>query len=356
MCGISRSLTVLRGPFSVFVATVGSLTFHSALLPAQAVAQTPPAAVVKPKAKAPAAGRSKAPAAKPEVRADVLFEGYSKLIVAGEHSGYIIQRYEFDSAKKEFVYRHLLSAQDPSLQIRESLVARSTAGFEPIGYQFTEQKGSELKVIDMTFSRGKIMGTIRTGSGTALKTERINRDHPKGAFLAIFLPYVMLSGKEGLKAGVKYDYAAIAEEDASLQKGSAFIEKEEAIAGVRAFRTLIEFKGSKYTAFITGQGETIATRALANPVETQLVASADEALRGQSVNRPAIEAIFGPMPKGLENIIARNAKSPSAQQAQQAGTATSSPQPAPSGALAPSSSPQPPSTSTTAPTPAEKSN
>ena len=44
-------------------------------------------------------------------QADVLFEGYSKVIVNGQHTGYVISRYEFDSKKNQFQSSYFLKME-----------------------------------------------------------------------------------------------------------------------------------------------------------------------------------------------------------------------------------------------------
>src|ERR1700678_942779 len=69
--------------------------------------------------------------------AQVLFEGYSKVILDGVHVGYVVQRFEFDSKKKEFTTAYYLKTGANGGNITESLKARSTEGLRPISYQYT---------------------------------------------------------------------------------------------------------------------------------------------------------------------------------------------------------------------------
>ena len=238
----------------------------------------------------------------------VLFEGYAKVILQGKHVGYIIQQYDFDQKKKHYVVRHFLHAEGSGLKIRESLVARSTAGFKPVSYQYTEQQGKNVKLIDIRFRKGKMLGKIQRGTKGNLSQEIISKKVPKGAFLASFLYYLMLTGKDGIKKGVKYDYSAIAEEDAAISKGSAYVSQEQAVSGIPTFKVLNQFKSGKYVSYITSKAETIMTRNPTQSVETLLVKSAEDATRGMPVNTNSLKAIFGKFPKGINNPVAKAAQ------------------------------------------------
>lgn len=238
--------------------------------------------------------------------ADVLFEGYSKVMISGVHVGYAIQRYEFDSKKKEFIATHYLKTNAAGGDITESLKARSTASLKPIAYQYTALVGGQTKTIDAQVKNGMLTGSIKSGD----KTEVINKKLPEGAFFASFLGYLMLQGKEGVKKGVKYGYQAIAEEDAGIYTGEAFVADEETVLGVNAFKVLNTFSGSRFVSYITPKGEIVKTMAPIQQIETNLVGNVAEATAGHSVNSNTLKMIFGTFPKGAENIMARRDNPP----------------------------------------------
>lgn len=233
--------------------------------------------------------------------ADVLFEGYSKVLLSGTHVGYAVQRYEFDPKKKEFSTVYYLKTGATGGNLTESLKARATASLKPISYQYTVLVGDKPKTIDATFKNDTMTAIVRENG----KQESVQKKLPKGAFLASFLGYLMLQGKEGIKKGVKYGYQAIAEEDAVLYAGEAYISDEETVSGVNVFKILNTFKGSQFYSYVTHKGEAILTRSPVQQVETVLVATAAEATGGLSFNPGNLELLFGSVPKGTENVIAR---------------------------------------------------
>lgn len=235
--------------------------------------------------------------------ADILFEGFSKVLLDDVHVGYVIQRYEFDPKAKEFTTSYFLKTGPKGGNLTESLKARSTAGFRPVSYAYTSAQGDQTRTIDATF-KGETM-TAQVIEGT--KRGTITKKVPKDVFLASFLGYVMLGGKEGIKKGVKYAYKAVAEEDLDIADGDAFVASEETRNNVSTFKVLNNFKKGKFVSWVTHKGEVIATASPLQKISTELVATIGEATAGQSVNTNLITMVFGAMPKGKENVIARRA-------------------------------------------------
>lgn len=234
-------------------------------------------------------------------RADLLFEGYSSVLLDGVHVGYVVQRFEFDNKKQEFMTAYYLKTNQLGGNITESLKARSNASLKPLSYQFTELVGEKGKTIDAQFNGENMNATILNNGQKQVVQKKI----PKGAFLSSFLGYVMLQGKEGIKKGVKYSYQAVAEEDAAVSSGEAYIAGEEAVHGINAFKILNTFKGVQFISYCTFKAEVIATRSPVQKISTELVDSAREATAGLTLNSSALTQIFGSVPKGTENPVAR---------------------------------------------------
>lgn len=237
-------------------------------------------------------------------RADLLFEGYSKVMLGDVHIGYAVQRYEFDPKKQEFTAISLLRTNQRGGNITESLKARSNAAFKPLGFQYTSLVGGAGKTIDASFKNDQMTATVREKG----KPGTISKKIPKGAFLSSFLAYLMLQGKEGIKTGVKYGYQAIAEEDAVIYSGEAYVAGEETFAGLSTFKVLNTFKGAQFISFVTHKGEIIGTKSPVQRISTELVPSMKEATAGQPFNASTLTTLFGAIPAGSENAIARKPK------------------------------------------------
>lgn len=236
-------------------------------------------------------------------KAEVLFEGYAKVLLSGAHVGYVVQRYEFDSKKKEFTTTSYLRTNPVGGNITESLKARSSASLKPLSYQYTSLAGGTGKTIDATFKNDELTAVVRENG----KVQTNKRKIPKDAFLASFLAYLMLQGKEGIKPGVRYGYQAIAEETGGVSAGEAAVEKEEVINGITTFKVLNTFNGTRFVSNVTHKGEVLATRSPVQQVATELVAEMKDATNGMPFNSNSISMLFGSVPKGIENAVARKA-------------------------------------------------
>jgi hypothetical protein len=242
----------------------------------------------------------------PAAHADTLFEGYNKLTLAKEHIGYIITNYSFDPKKQEFTATEYLKSAPPGNNVTESIKARADAKLKPLSFQYTSLVENQVKTIDATFKNGEMTATVKEGG----KTHTVRQKLKPSSILSIFLPYVLLQGKKGLSIGVDYTYSAIAEEDATLNDGEAFIKEKQKLNGLDTFKVLNKFKGEDFFSFVTDKGEVVSTQSPTKQISTELVAESKEATGKIPVTPSTIELLFGHMPTGKENIVAKQAASP----------------------------------------------
>lgn len=237
-------------------------------------------------------------------KADILFEGYSKIVSGDQHIGYIISRYEFDNKKKQFVSTYFLKTSGGGVEITESLKAYADADLAPVSYEYTTIVGKETKTIDAKFKSGNMSAVVKNGK----TVNRIEKKIPKGTFLSTFLVYVMLKSKEGLKSETNYEYQAIAEEEAAIHKGQALVGKQEMFNGFEVFKILNTFKDSKFLSYVNDRGEVLGTNAMGQGISTELVATPAEALAGQPTSATLLKAVFGGTPAGSTNIVSESHK------------------------------------------------
>lgn len=236
-------------------------------------------------------------------RAEILFEGYSKILSGGVHVGYVVARYEFDNQKKIFTATSFLKIQQLNGGITESIKATASEDLKPLSYSYTALVGATTKVIDAKFEKNKMVATVKEGG----KVVKVSNDLPKGIFLSSFLGYVILKSPQGLKAETKYEYQAIAEEDAKIEKGIAVVKNAEPYSGIKAFRILNDFKGTKFVSYMTEKGEVLSTKSPAQSIATELVATAAEATAKFNVSQALLSSLFGGIPEGKENAMTRAA-------------------------------------------------
>jgi len=240
--------------------------------------------------------------------ANILFEGYSKVLSKDVHIGYVISRYEFDEKKKEFKSSYFLRTNALGGNIRESLRARAKEDFSPISYVYTSVIGDRTKLIEASVTKNILKAKITEGD----RIEEIERKIPNDAFFSTFLAYVLLkrqgpnnnnSTGVGLSVGSEYEYEAIAEEDAAVFKGLAKVGASTKVDGLDAFRISNEFKGSEFDTFATPKGEMLSTDSLLESIKTQLVATPDEATQGQEVSPEHLRLVFDGIPRGTVNTL-----------------------------------------------------
>lgn len=236
--------------------------------------------------------------------ADVLFEGYAKVLSGEEHIGYVISRYEFEPKKKQFVSTYFLKTGKGPSETTESLKAYADAELTPISYEYTSLAGKESKIIDAKFKAGTLSAVIKNGN----KVSRIEKKIPKGTFLSTFLVYLMLKSKEGLKSETNYEYQAIAEEDGAIYKGQALVGKEEVYNGFKSFKILNTFKDIKFLSYVNERGEVLGTNAMGQGIVTELVANPSDAIGNIPYSASLLKTLFGKVPAGDANVASRNAK------------------------------------------------
>lgn len=235
------------------------------------------------------------------LKADVLYEGYSKILAGDQHIGYVVNRYEFDAKKKQFLATYILKTGKGPSEVTESLKAIADSELAPISYEYTSLAGKEVKTIDARFKAGNLSAVVKTNG----KIQRIDKKIPKGTFLSSFLVYLMLKSKDGLRSETKYEYQAIAEEDGGIYKGQALVGKEETYNGFKAFKILNTFKDSKFLSYVNERGEVLGTNALGQGVITELVATPNDATTGQPYSSTILKTLFGTVPTGQQNVIAQ---------------------------------------------------
>lgn len=237
-------------------------------------------------------------------QADVLFEGYSKIMAGDQHIGYVISRYEFDAKKKQFLSTYLLKTGKGNSEVTESLKAVADSELAPVSYEYTTLAGKDVKTIDARFKSGNMSAVVKNNG----KIQRIEKKIPKGTFLSTFLVYLMLKSKEGLRSETNYEYQAIAEEDAAIYKGQALVGKEEVYNGFKVFKILNTFKDTKFLSYVNERGEVLGTNAMGQGVTTELVAAPNDATTGQSFSSTILKTLFDTVPAGQNNVVAQNQK------------------------------------------------
>lgn len=229
-----------------------------------------------------------------------MFEGYYLIKSGGVSVGYAIQRYEYDKEKKQFYSISYIQTNKLGGELQESLKAVSNDRFQPISFQFTSTSSGGTLATDAKFDGLKMTATATDGKNS----KTFEKTFKKGTFLSSFLGYLML--QNGYKIGKKFNYSAIAEEDAEAYSGEAWIKNTETHKDMEVYRVFNTFKGAKFVNYVTTSGETLATRSPLQHIETELVRVPAMATNGQKLNTSTLKLLFGNVPTGNTNVLTKN--------------------------------------------------
>ncbi len=248
---------------------------------------------------------------------EILFEGYSKVLSGSIPIGYSISRYEYDQKKKQFIATTFLKTNQLGGDLTESLKAYADENLQPISYNYTTLVGKQAKMIDATFKKGKMTATIRENG--KIKKTTVSVPKEKGIFLSTFLVYIMLKSPKGLQDDSTYNFEAIAEEDATISKGSAIVKGEDSFNGIKGLKVQNDFKGAKFNCIITSKGEILSTKSPVLGIGTELVSKPSEATASFQIPNAVLTSLFGEVPTGQKNEVSRKALTPAGSPNKQEG-------------------------------------
>jgi hypothetical protein len=232
-------------------------------------------------------------------QAEILFEGYYKLTLGTAHIGYIIQRYELDSAAKTFSATHYVVTKTADASSIESLSAKANTKLEPLTYQYTHLDGKKSKAIDAIVKKNKLVLKIVENGKAQIKEIGLSDK----VFFSTFLAHLMMKNPKGISVGNKFSYEAIAEEDGVIEKGEAYVKEQVVERGLTSFRTLNTFKNEQFVNWLNIRGESIKTHVPQLGLSADLVAEPKEAYKDMPFNESTIKLLFGKIPEGKTNML-----------------------------------------------------
>lgn len=238
-------------------------------------------------------------AAQSPLEKEILFEAYMQVLSGGVHVGYIISRFERETSSGNLTSTYYLRTNELGGNITESLQAKSDSELRPLEYRYTRLLDNEATTIDARFEGQQMQARIRRGD----RSEEVLREIPQGVFLSTFLPYWMIQGQRGIHEGKTLRYQAIAEEEADIHAGSARVGQKTQIEGQVVFEIEHEFNGASFIAFMTGNGQALATRSKQRALATRLVQDPEEATQGLPWSESVIKQLFGERPPGQTHVL-----------------------------------------------------
>ena len=89
--------------------------------------------------------------------ADIVAEGWYKVLSANVHVGYYVSRFEYDSKKREFISKSFLKTNAAGGDITESMEAFADEGMNPIKYSYTSIVGGQTTTIDAAVKKNVLV-------------------------------------------------------------------------------------------------------------------------------------------------------------------------------------------------------
>lgn len=233
--------------------------------------------------------------------AEILFEGYYRVLQGGIHTGFFVSRHEFDSKKKQFTSTSFMKIEG-ALDFTESIKSIANENFYPISYAYTAISQGQTRTVDAKFEKGKIIANIMANK----QPEKVIKEIPKNTILSGFLIYAILRSPQGLKPNIKFDYDAIAEEYGKVKRGTVSVKDYDTFETLKAIRIENSFLDTKSSNLVSEKGEILMTTSPTQKIAIELVPQMPLATQNMKVPQGLIKALFGDMPTGLKNIVAQS--------------------------------------------------
>lgn len=236
-----------------------------------------------------------------KITGQTLHEAYYKLMLAGQHAGFYVQKIAYNDKTQKFYVAHFLKANQLAGNLQESLVGVSNKALNPLAYRYTKYDGQNIHVIDAQFKGLNMTAKIRKGNNV----QDYNLKIPQGAFLSSFLSLMILQSPQGYAVGTKFSYNAIAEETAQVHRGDVFVKEMQDYKGIKGFRILNTFDQARFVSLINFKGEALFTQNPDVQLSAEMVANPTEATNGISYSNANLKLVFNEIPAGLTNDLAR---------------------------------------------------
>jgi hypothetical protein len=232
--------------------------------------------------------------------AEIVFEGYYKIEKGEKPLGFSVVREEFDPKLKEWRMHYFINTRDRDHEERSiNCSIRYNQNFKPLESTYEETDGALKSSSHILFSGSKFThkfvskGTKGTVSGTLGKDE----------FLRSSAHRVLLHNK--LKKGMGYSFTALREDSGKQQSGQVKVHDEKDFGGHKVFQISDDFELYIEETWLTADGQVLSSRTPQFGITSTLVANIDIALEGSDYNRKNLAKMFGQIPLGKKNKVAR---------------------------------------------------
>lgn len=231
--------------------------------------------------------------------AETTFNAYYRIESEGKPVGIAVQKNEFDSRKNMRIIRYYskVITKDGATH-EEAVTSEQTNNSRPVGFDhFLKEYGFFEKCTGVVTGRTLEM-RLRTKNG---KTEKY-QDVPPDVIMSAAFAEVLIANHPS--RGMTFSFRGIDEETGRWSYGETTVLDEKALDKHKVYRVRVQFLNERQELWITDQAQVLATFDPASNVQSRLVASAEEALRGFQFNRSDLTKWFNEIPLGNKNSIA----------------------------------------------------
>jgi hypothetical protein len=239
--------------------------------------------------------------------ADILFEGYYKIISSDRHVGYIIHRDAYNARTKLRTLTYLVWTkynESVSQEAVQVVVRRSAKKrFIPVSFRHWEGLLELTSLTEGTF--GEKLHVIRKD---LRKNVTVNKGSllvpPDGVFSSLALPMIAELRPAEFVAGHRIVLTAFSEESERYSDMAVNILKTVPVNGERVITAEIQYLNEATRFLLLTDGQTLGTRSNLTPLETYLVADRKEAIGNFPLPAKTVRLLFGYEPSGLTNPVA----------------------------------------------------
>ncbi len=244
-----------------------------------------------------------------------LSDGLYRMTLDGAHVGYVIQRYEYDTEKGEFISTFFRRSAEPGGILTESLKARANSRFEPLAYEYRWSLGSAQRHIQAQFTGRQMTAQFQERGPESEPPEsqrQVSLEIPEKAFLSTFLSLLM--HQQGLSLEKLFNYQVVLEEEARIASGQARVASRQEQKGHKGQTVFVvehnlKVKGPEaasaplstpYRSHITPEGLLLKTELPVQRLVLEKVEQKPMALGSLELPIEQVQNLFGSLPQSLQ--------------------------------------------------------
>jgi len=262
------------------------------------------------------------------VNAGVISEGWYKVLMSGEHQGYMVERTNYDPSTKLYTVNTFLRTHPKSGNASESTSAvfhGAEKNFAPVSSKYIWLGGDSARTVEAKYN-GRIVSAIinqhnnkkplsftKELQSDGRKSEDAKEKAQPDLILAAAVRMRIFLGPESLKSGIKvgqrFDFDAIAEEGAKSNGDSqgyydtlnVYPYKVQIVdlaneGGFETFRFVTSYLGQESVSYYTLTGDLVRVSVPQKGIEIVRVDSEASAVYGLPKSEKSLKEQFGTVP------------------------------------------------------------